>query len=128
MCTNDLIIFVSFACYEHNIVYYKQEYQYSLGGTNFAVQGAFQGLPRRFNTMQTSPNWAVQKGRIISIEPNPSAASPLPGSFAMDPIRSTITAETPQVIGKLRQVFYPISWYYRFRDPNPMPGIPASTP
>lgn len=113
---------------EQNVVFYQQSFQHSLGGTQFVVQGAFTGLPRRFNIMQSSPCRAVQHGRAISITSNPAPANTLINSLALDPDASTVTYETPQKIGKHGAWFFPTSWHYVFRDPLPMVAIPPAQP
>lgn len=113
---------------EQNVVFYQQSFQHSLGGTNFVIQGAFQGLPTRFNTMQSVPCRAVQQGRAISITTNPAPANTLINSLALDPIASNVTYESPQKIGRNGAWFFPTSWHYLFRDTQPMLAIPPAQP
>lgn len=113
---------------EHEIVFYSQSYRFNLGGTQFAVQGAFQGLPSRFNIMSTVPSWAVQQGRLIGATAYPAPPGTVTGSLALDPERSWIEYETPQMIGVLNQMLFPLAFHYEYRDPLPMPGTPAATP
>lgn len=113
---------------EQNVVFYQQSFQHSIGGTQFVIQGAFQGPPRRFNVMQSSPCHAVQRGRAISVTTNPAPANTLINSLALDPEASTVTYETPQKIGKLGAWMFPTSWHYVFRDAFPMVAIPPAQP
>lgn len=113
---------------ENEIAFYQQSHRYNLGGTQFAVQGAFQGPPARFNIMQTAPNWAIQRGRIVGVTGYPAAPATVVGSLALDPEASWIEAETPQLIGSLNVLMFPLSFQYSYRDPLPMPGTPPPTP
>jgi hypothetical protein len=113
---------------EHEIAFYQQSYRFNLGGTQFAVQGAFQGLPSRFNIMQTVPCWAVQQGRIIGATGYPAAPVALAGSLSLDPERSWLEYETPQMIGTLNTLLYPLAFHYEFRAAFPMPDSPPATP
>lgn len=113
---------------EQEIVFRQERYRHNLGGTQFSVQGAFQGLPRRFNIMQTVPNWSIQSGRIIGMTAYPPPPATIVGSLALDPDRSWVEPESPQMIGALGQWMWPVAYHYFYRDPLPMPGSPSPTP
>ena len=114
--------------YENEIVFYWDTYEFSTGGTDFVIQGAFQGLPRRFNTMQNVPCWGVQRGRAIGMTTWPSPAAPVVGGLAMKPRPSRVRRETPERNGKHGALLWPLHWYYRFEDVLPLPGAPNPTP
>lgn len=113
---------------EYSIMGWQQSYQYSVGGTQFAIQGAFLGLPRRFNLMQSVPCWAVQEGRVIGLTDWPALPAPVVSTFAMDPELSWVKPESPQRIGTLNAMFYPVAFRFFFRDTVPMAGVPEATP
>lgn len=107
----------------YEIAFYQQTYRYNIGGSQFAIQGAFLGLPARFNIMASVPCWAVQQGRIIGLTGYPAAPLPVPSFLVMDPERSWLEPETPKVSGALRRRLFPLAFHYEFRDGLPMDGF-----
>ena len=111
---------------EAEIIFVQDSYSFSLGGTDFEVQGAFMGPPRRFNIMQQVPGTAVQRGRAIGMTAHPAPATPIGPALSLRPRQSVVTRETPQILGNVNNVGFPTSWIYHFKDIFPLPGTPPT--
>lgn len=110
---------------EENIIFLWQSLQYSLGGSDYAVLGAFLGLPVTQFTMQSTPFWAVQRGTAIGMFSNPIPLGPIVNGLP-NPRKSWVREESPQHYGRVRHWGYPTTWNYFFESPGSLRGTPPT--
>lgn len=82
------------------------------GGPDYVSQSAFQGLPQIQNTALYTPVDVFETGRMVGLRDYP--AVPLP-SISVGVARGPgvqYGRKTPQKWGRVRNLYYPISWSY----------------
>lgn len=108
---------------ENNTLFYSQSFQFSPGGSDYKVIGAFTGPPVSQGIMQAVPCWAVQQGTAVGMYGHPVAPGSLFG-VPPKPRESWIQTKTPQTFGRVQNWGYPISWRYLFESTVPLVGVP----
>lgn len=109
---------------ENNIVFYDHHFEFNLGGTDYAVLGAFTGPPQVQFTMQQSPRWAVQSGTAIGMFSHPIPPGPLVNALPK-PLLSKWGRRNARQFGRVRNWGYPVTWRYVFESPFPLDATPG---
>lgn len=97
------------------IVFWSQTIeQIGTGGRDFSVQESLNSFPIVQFTNFATQFRARQHGMAIGLNGTPAAPGAIwPGS--LDPRLSRVSSTTPQIIGAIKSIYWPIKWDYHFK-------------